>query len=96
MFIQHELCLGCGLCIQACPRQAISISGKTADIDTRKCNDCGTCLTVCPHGAISPAVSARKSDMRTEIASLKIQTDDIIARIEKMKNNAGSRRPPGR
>lgn len=48
-------CKGCGYCINACPRQAISLSGhinekgyETVQIDESKCIACGICYTVCP------------------------------------------------
>ncbi|MDR1271979.1 MAG: 4Fe-4S binding protein [Clostridiales Family XIII bacterium] len=48
-------CKSCGLCIRACTRGALSISGKTNEkgyrviaADDMKCVGCGLCYTVCP------------------------------------------------
>lgn len=51
--IDFEKCCGCGACVQACPKKAISMQ-KDADgflfpeIDATLCVDCGLCAKVCP------------------------------------------------
>ena len=34
--VRKDLCLGCGLCIETCPRQAISLQSGLAQIDHNK------------------------------------------------------------
>lgn len=43
---------GCDLCINACPKQALSKQGQKIQIDTSECEGCGTCTVTCPNGAI--------------------------------------------
>ncbi|TAN45148.1 MAG: hypothetical protein EPN22_03905 [Nitrospirae bacterium] len=43
----------CSLCADACPANAISVSGGSAEINER-CIDCGVCYSACPNGAFSP------------------------------------------
>jgi NADH:ubiquinone oxidoreductase subunit F (NADH-binding) len=46
--IDPENCKGCGLCVKACPTQAIIGSPKQPhQINQKKCVACGTCLEVC-------------------------------------------------
>ncbi len=46
--IDPENCKGCGLCVKACPTQAIIGSPKQPhQIIQKKCVACGTCLEVC-------------------------------------------------
>ena len=49
---EHNMCSGCGACIEACPKQAISFIKDELDavyphIDEDKCVKCGRCQQVC-------------------------------------------------
>jgi 2-oxoglutarate ferredoxin oxidoreductase subunit delta len=58
VIINRELCNGCGLCVDVCPRGLISISG--VEINRRgypfaqfddpegKCTSCTQCAIICP------------------------------------------------
>ena len=52
MQVDSELCEGCGVCVETCPNEAISLIENIAAIDGQRCNQCGDCLEVCPTGAI--------------------------------------------
>ena len=51
--VDEEECLGCGVCLDICSRQAIALIDIIAKIDTTKCNGCGDCSDICPTHAIS-------------------------------------------
>ncbi|HJA36773.1 MAG TPA: 4Fe-4S dicluster domain-containing protein [Firmicutes bacterium] len=49
-----ESCRGCiaHRCMNACPKNAITIVDHRAHIDQEKCIECGRCVSVCPYSAI--------------------------------------------
>ena len=55
--LYHKKCVGCGICVELCPRYAIPSSligfiSSIAKIDENKCDGCGICVQTCSHGAI--------------------------------------------
>jgi Pyruvate/2-oxoacid:ferredoxin oxidoreductase delta subunit len=58
--IDREICLSCGLCVDLCPEEAISMN-DTVTVDPDKCTGCGTCVEECPNEAISMVYVTPKS-----------------------------------
>ena len=85
--VKRELCVGCGLCAGNCPEQAISMNSGQAEIDVKRCRECYTCVQVCPQGAITERVPISNRELGSTVASLKQKTEDIIKRIEKIKQS---------
>jgi Fe-S-cluster-containing hydrogenase component 2 len=56
--IDEELCTGCGVCIDACPFEAIQLVDQRAKIVSTLCTQCGACLDACPNGAIVNELAA--------------------------------------
>ncbi len=54
MYIDSN-CTGCGLCIDQCNFQAISLFNGKAVIDNSLCRNCGLCCDICPVDAIKGA-----------------------------------------
>lgn len=48
----NERCTACGTCVANCPVGAISIVGRRALMDVRKCIRCYCCHETCPHDAV--------------------------------------------
>jgi Fe-S-cluster-containing hydrogenase component 2 len=51
--VDADKCTGCGLCVEACPVEAISLENDKAKVDEGACVDCGVCASECPNEAIS-------------------------------------------
>jgi len=63
--VDHEICIGCGTCEEACSYNAIEITSivkefeevslpiKKSTVNSGLCKGCGTCAVNCPVGAIS-------------------------------------------
>ena len=56
--VNEHYCLGCGMCEDACPFSAISLTdreggGKVSHVQEALCKGCGSCAVACPTGAAS-------------------------------------------
>ena len=60
--ILKEVCVGCSLCVKACPFAAIRMEDKKPVIDYDKCNLCGACVDECKFNAIELKTLVRKYD----------------------------------
>lgn len=51
--IEADKCIGCGLCVQVCPSETISMQGDKAVVIGDRSLSCGHCVAVCPVDAIT-------------------------------------------
>lgn len=51
--VNADDCLGCGVCNEACPSEALSVEDGVCVVDEGSCVDCGACVDECPVGALS-------------------------------------------
>jgi ferredoxin len=51
--VDNDKCTGCGLCVDVCPVEAISLEDDKAKVAPDKCTECGQCVEECPNEAIS-------------------------------------------
>ena len=83
--VRKELCVGCGLCIENCPRQAIHLVRGQAEIDRNRCVPCHICRQVCPQGAIVEMVPVNRAELQTTVDDLKQRVDDLLGRIDSLQ-----------
>ncbi len=50
---EKHSCIGCRLCLSACPQKALSADQNGIRIDRTRCEACGRCAEICPCGAMS-------------------------------------------
>jgi len=48
-----NLCTGCGMCVDVCPYEAISLKDGKAEVNEVLCEGCGTCSATCLRAAIA-------------------------------------------
>jgi ferredoxin len=51
-WVDEEKCVGCNVCVEKCPVNAISMENEKAKINMQECIHCGTCHSVCPQEAV--------------------------------------------
>lgn len=55
--IDADECVGCGICVDACPQEVLEVAGGVAEVENEdNCIGCGDCLEECPMGAITEIV----------------------------------------
>jgi 6-hydroxynicotinate reductase len=80
MIVDRKICTGCGLCVEACPLQAVSLTDEiradqaSADTGSKSpmkkatisdlCVDCGACTKGCPRNAVNPGTEAEGDGVR--------------------------------
>ncbi len=66
VYVDEKHCLGCGLCVDACPFGAIRVENGIARVEQSLCSGCGECVASCPEGALIekqvPAVVGASAD----------------------------------
>lgn len=50
--INKSLCTGCGMCVDVCPYDALSLEDYKAQVNEVLCEGCGTCVATCLRAAI--------------------------------------------
>lgn len=56
--INEDKCVGCVVCMRACPTKAIRVRNDKAVILSERCVDCGECYRVCPYDAVVPQTTS--------------------------------------
>lgn len=51
-WVDENKCIGCGICVDICPVNAISIQNAFAVLDMVSCIRCGKCHDFCPQDAV--------------------------------------------
>lgn len=67
---RQQRCIGCGECMQTCPRQAIRQTAEGMIADLSKCELCRTCAQHCPSDAV-------------EFIGQKVTVAEVVRQIEK-------------
>lgn len=66
LIIDHNTCIGCGMCTSICPAYHLAVSDQKCHEEDGLCIQCGQCQAVCPKDAIKVK---RLSDVATRPVS---------------------------
>lgn len=67
-WVEKSNCTACGLCLQWCPENAITLIDNVAFINEEICIGCGECLTVCRYEAVKYNWKVSNVDLQQKIA----------------------------
>lgn len=74
--IDEKRCVGCVLCMKACPTKAIRVRGLKVAKIVGTCVDCGECIRVCPHGAVKATTT--RDDYKAPAANMVISASPVL------------------
>jgi 4Fe-4S ferredoxin len=72
LILNAETCTGCGICVDACPEEAIVLGpvgatrrgaidyAEPVDVNAEKCSYCGVCVIMCPFNAMTLKVDGEE------------------------------------
>ena len=84
--IDENRCTGCGICVQVCPVEAITVE-RVATINPETCTGCGSCVAECPNEAIfaeemKPASPSRVNHTSSShIPVTRVATSPTVSRV---------------
>jgi len=67
-YVDHDDCIGCGMCRKNCAHDAITITDRKATINHEYCVGCGRCIGVCPTDAVQPSWGGSNDVLGRKIA----------------------------
>ena len=84
--VRHDLCRGCGVCVDGCPAGAITLKGDKAFINTSLCTECGACESVCPMGAIVNTTTLGMGELRGKLNEVRRRIQEMSRRLKKLES----------
>lgn len=82
--VDPDLCIGCGICVEICPMNAISLKDEVSSIKRKRCIGCGNCVAKCPEEAISLHKRERQF---TPFPTMDELFDKVMERKIRLKEN---------
>jgi len=70
-WVDKEKCTGCGICVEKCPVDTISMEDEKAKINMDECIHCGVCHDVCPQQAVRHDSEKTPEDIKANVEMTK-------------------------
>jgi len=65
-------CIGCGSCVESCPKDALNLTSEGIITNTVLCDLCGICADVCPTKAME--MSGKQVTVEEIMKSIRLET----------------------
>ena len=90
-WVKDEMCVGCGVCVEECCANAISMSEGIAFIDDARCIRCGVCHDVCAEDAIRHDGERIPQEVESNLAWIRgfLEHEHYSGNTEKQKELIG-------
>ena len=70
-WVDKNECIGCGVCVEECPVDTISMTNEKAEVNMDNCIRCGLCHDVCPENAVKHDSEKISDEVEANIAKTK-------------------------
>jgi Fe-S-cluster-containing hydrogenase component 2 len=78
LYVDENRCSGCGLCVDVCPVEALTLRDNVATINQTLCTECEACATACPERAILTIIEpALVPQAESEVTSYQRQQPSV-------------------
>lgn len=94
LILDKNLCNGCGLCAEICPKEAVKVNPAeitedhlvtkpTIDFEVNSCNLCGECAVLCPLNALRMEIDGKEIATLVKNEAFPVLLKEITVDIEK-------------
>ena len=84
--VDADLCTSCGVCVERCQMNAISLDNGPAEVNLDRCIGCGVCVPTCPGNAIQLKKKEEELTPPRNTAELYMKIGEVKNKLRVSKN----------